>query len=138
MAAKDIYHDTVRTALVKDGWMITDEPFSLQAGKRDLYVDLGAEKLLIAERANQKIAVEVKSFISPSPVRDFEQALGQYLLYFNLLARQHPRRILYLAIRDEVYFTFFQEEIVQIAMDTQPMNILVFNSIEEEIVKWIP
>ena len=72
MAAKDIYHDVVQKALTKNGWMITDEPFSLQAGKRDLYVDLGAEKLLIAERANRKIAVEVKSFISPSPVRDFE------------------------------------------------------------------
>ena len=75
---------------------------------------------MIAERANRKIAVEVKSFISPSPVRDFEQAIGQYLLYFNLLAEQYPKRILYLAIRDEVYLTFFQEELVQIALKAQP------------------
>ena len=27
--AKDIYHDTVRTALEKDGWTITDDPFNL-------------------------------------------------------------------------------------------------------------
>lgn len=100
--------------------MITDDPFSLQAGKRDPYIDLGAEKLLIAERANRKIAVEVKSFISPSPVRDFEQAIGQYLLYFNLPAEQYLKRILYLAIRDEVYLTFFQEELVQIALKAQP------------------
>ena len=135
--AKDLYHDAVKTALIKDGWIITDEPFSLKAGKRDLFVDLGAEKLLIAERANKQIAVEVKSFISPSLVRDFEQALGQYLLYFSLLARQYPQRVLYLAVRDEVYFSFFQEEVVQIAIQAQPLNIVIFDPIEEEILEWI-
>jgi len=65
MPAKDLYHDTVKTALLKDGWTITDDPLSLEIGGRDLFVDLGAEKLLIADRGSQKIAVEVKSFISP-------------------------------------------------------------------------
>ena len=76
MPAKDLYHDTVKTALIKDGWTITDDPLSIEVGGRDLFVDFGAEKLLIAQRRNQKIAVEVKSFISPSPISDFEQALG--------------------------------------------------------------
>ena len=137
MAAKDVYHDTVRIALVKDGWMITHDPFSLRAGKRDLQVDLGAEKLLIAERMNQKIAVEVKSFISPSPVRDFEQAFGQYLLYSSIMEQRYPKRVLYLAVRDEVYFTFFKEEIVEIATQVRPINILVFDAVQQEIVQWI-
>jgi hypothetical protein len=77
MPAKDFYHETVKTALIKDGWTIT--PLPLRVGNRDLFIDLGAEKLLIAQRAQQKIAVEVKSFISPSPIADLEQALGQYL-----------------------------------------------------------
>lgn len=138
MAAKDIYHDTVKAALLKDGWNITDDPFSLKAGKRDLFIDMGAEKLVIAERANRKIAVEVKSFIGTSLVRDFEQALGQYLLYSDLLQRQYPDRPLYLAIRDEIYNTFFQEEVVQIVLQSRPLNLVIFDAILQEIVQWIP
>jgi hypothetical protein len=83
--AKDIYHDIVRLALEKDGWTITDDPLTLKVGGRSAYIDLGAEKLLAAEKAGQRIAVEVKSFVSPSPVKDLEQALGQYILYSQIL-----------------------------------------------------
>jgi len=78
--AKDIYHNAVRTAIEKEGWTITDDPLTLTIGKRDLFVDLGAEKIMIAERQVQKIAVEVKSFISPSLVKDLENVLGQYIM----------------------------------------------------------
>lgn len=137
MPAKDFYHDTVKTALIKDGWTIT-EPFPLKVGKRDLFIDLGAEKLLIADRANQKIAVEVKSFISASPVSDLEQALGQYLLYENLMQKQYPDRSLYLAVRTTVYNSFFQEEIVQIVLESRRLKLLIFDETQEEITQWIP
>jgi hypothetical protein len=29
MPAKDIYHETVKNALIKDGWTITDDPLKL-------------------------------------------------------------------------------------------------------------
>lgn len=138
MAAKDLYHDTVKAALLKDGWLITDDPFTLEAGERDLFVDFGAEKLLVAQRDNQKIAVEVKSFISASPVHDLEQALGQYLLYEDLLNRNHPDRILYLAIREAVYNSFFQEEIVQIVLESRSLKLLIFDEIQKEIIQWRP
>ncbi len=138
MAAKDLYHDTVKAALLKDGWNITDDPFTLEAGKRDLFVDFGAEKLLIAQRDNQKIAVEVKSFISASPVHDLEQALGQYLLYEDLLTRSHPDRMLYLAVRDAVYNSFFQEEIVQIVLESRGLKLLIFDETQKEIIQWLP
>ncbi|KAM3097155.1 XisH family protein [Phormidesmis sp. 146-12] len=111
MPAKDLYHNTVKTALIKDGWTITDDPLTLAIGERDLYIDLGAEKLLIADRGSQKIAVEVKSFISASPVRDLENALGQYVLYEDIIAEDYPERILYLAVREEVYLTFFLNQL---------------------------
>ena len=137
MPAKDIYHDTVKSALEKDGWMVT-ENLPLKVGKRDLFIDMGAEKLLIAERANQKIAVEVKSFISASPISDLEQALGQYLLYEDLMRTQYRDRLLYLAVRDTVYDSFFQEEIVQIVLESRHLKLLVFDEIQEAIVQWIP
>jgi len=137
MPTKDLYHDTVKAALDKDGWTVTDN-LSLKVGKRDLFIDMGAEKLLIAERANQKIAVEVKSFIGASPVSDLEQALGQYLLYEDLLQTQYPDRLLYLAIRDTVYSSFFQEEIVQIVLTSRRLKLLIFDEIQEVIIQWIP
>ena len=74
MPAKDIYHDNIKNALIKDGWTITDDPYVIQWGRKDLFIDLGAEKLIAASQDGRKIAVEVKSFISPSPVSDLEKA----------------------------------------------------------------
>jgi hypothetical protein len=74
--AKDIYPYQVRTALEKDGWIITDDPLTLQFGSRSVFVDLGAKKLLAAERDGQRIAVEIKSFVGKSLVKDWENAIG--------------------------------------------------------------
>ena len=90
--AKDIYHDCVKNALIKDGWNITHDPFKLEIGKKDLYIDLGAAQLLAATKTEQKIAVEIKSFIGRSDVDDLEKALGQYVLYFDILEDFEPER----------------------------------------------
>jgi len=67
MPAKDIYHSVVRHALEKEGWTITDDPLVIQIDqKKSVYIDLGAENLLAAEKADKKIAIEIKSFIGKS------------------------------------------------------------------------
>lgn len=135
--AKDTYHDMVRAALENEGWTVTADPLTLSAGKRGVYVDLAAEKPIFAERENRKIAVEVKSFVSLSPVKEFETALGQYLLYKVLLAKEEPNRTLYLAIREEVYTGFFSEEIVQFTLETHPIRIIVFDPEKGGNLKWM-
>jgi XisH protein len=102
MPAKDIYHATVKAALIKDGWTITDDPLNLKIGTRNTAIDLGAEKIIAAERGKEKIAVEVKSFISPSPISDLEKAWGQFFLYARALRKRDPTRRLYLAVRQNV------------------------------------
>jgi hypothetical protein len=77
MPAKDIFHDCVKRALIKDGWIVTDDPLSLKIGRKDLFIDLAAEKILIAEKVTEKIAVEIKSFVGTSEVEDLKNALGQ-------------------------------------------------------------
>jgi hypothetical protein len=67
---------TMFAALAKDGWTITDDPFRLRWGKKDYYVDLGAEELIAAEMPGRRIAVEIKSFVGASIVDDMEKALG--------------------------------------------------------------
>ena len=50
MPARDTYHFVVRTALEKDGWTITDDPFTLEFDQTNVFADLAAEKLLSAEK----------------------------------------------------------------------------------------
>ncbi|WP_318731183.1 element excision factor XisH family protein [Roseofilum sp. Belize Diploria] len=50
MPAKDLFHQAVRHALEKDGWIITHDPLMLRSDLGKFYVDLGAEKFLAAER----------------------------------------------------------------------------------------
>lgn len=135
--AKDIYHNTVRVALEKDGWVITDDPLVLQIGKRSTYIDLGAEKLLTADKEGKQIAVEIKSFLSRSPVKDLEAALGQYVLYQGIMKFKSIQRSLYLAVRDDIYWSLFSEPIGQIFLENRQLSLIVFDPVTEEIVKWI-
>jgi hypothetical protein len=138
MPAKDLYHNTVKTALIEDGWIITHDPLKLEVGKKDLYVDLGAEQLVAAEKAGQKIAVEVKSFLGRSDVDDLEKALGQYVLYYSVLSEQESDRTLYLAVRSLVYEDLFEEPIGQLLIRRERLKLLVFDSVTQRILKWIP
>ncbi|NEO86178.1 MAG: fatty-acid synthase [Spirulina sp. SIO3F2] len=138
MPAKDLYHDTVKTALVKDKWVITDDPLKLEVGSRSIYIDLGATQLLGAEKKGQKIAVEIKSFIAPSPISELEKALGQYELYSLILEDEDPERTLYLAVSDRIFNDFFSEEIVQRVLRKKNLRVIVFDPSIQEIVQWIP
>lgn len=135
--AKDIYHHRVRMALEKDGWTITNDPLTLKVGGRLAYVDLGAEKLLAAEKEGRRIAVEVKSFIGSSPVQDLEQALGQYIMYSQILAQQNSGLLLYLAITENVFVDFFSEELPQLMVKLNSVKLLVFDPEKAEILRWI-
>lgn len=106
MPAKDIFHDAVKNALIKDGWTITDDPFNLDVGGVEMAVDLGAEKLLAAKKADQKIAVEIKSFIAPSNIYELHTAVGQFIHYRIALSVKEPKRVLFLAVPDDIYKTF--------------------------------
>jgi XisH protein len=97
--------------LIANGWTITHDPLVLQWGSKDLFVDLGAERLLAADKGDQKIAVEVKSFSGASDIDDLEKALGQFILYHDILEEREPDRRLYLAIPKEIHDDLFQEPV---------------------------
>lgn len=138
MPAKDIYHDTVKNALIKDGWTITDDPLILKWGSKTLLIDLGAEKLIAAEKDNKKIAVEIKSFVGASPVNDLEKALGQYILYHDILAALVSDKLLYLAITNKAFTEIFQEPLGNILLQNNRVRLIVFEAQKEEILQWIP
>lgn len=137
MAARDVFHQAVKHALVKEQWTITNDPLVVQFGGVGLYIDLGAERLLAAEKDGRYIAVEVKSFLSSSPISDFHTALGQFLNYRLALDEQDPTRTLYLAVPIDTYATFFALPFVQAAVTRYELKLIVYDAETEEVVKWI-
>jgi hypothetical protein len=136
--AKNVYHDTVVRALIADGWTITDDPLRISYGGKDLFVDLCAERPAIAaEKGDQKIAVEVTSFLSRSPVRDLEEAVGQYSIYRAILAEMEPTRGLYLAVPRHVEESLLSDRFGQLIVTRLGLKIMVFDDDKQRVVRWI-
>lgn len=137
MAAKDRFHEAVRKALEKEQWVITADPLKVEVGGAKFEVDLGAERLLAAERAGEKIAVEIKTFLGDSPITDYHAALGQFLNYRLALELSEPDRTLYLAIPVAVHQAFFQREFAQLSVERYQIKRVIYNPFQEVIVQWI-
>lgn len=136
--ARDIFHNTVKLALQKDGWKITHDPYRLRYGIADIYIDLAAEEAIAAEKGGRKIAVEIKSFVSSSTISEFHTALGQFLNYrIALESSEEPDRILYLAVLRDVYQTFLRFEPAKTAINRYDVRLIVYNSAQEVIEQWI-
>jgi hypothetical protein len=140
MSRRDTYHDAVKQALLKDGWRVTHDPLPITYEGTTVSTDLGAEKVTQSDDqriAIEIIAVEVKDFDSRSLISEFEKALGQYRLYRALLKRNEPDRVIFLAVREEIYNTFFQLPAIQIVTGDDDIRFIVFNETRQEIVQWI-
>lgn len=137
MAAKDVFHDTVKHALVKDGWRITHDPLVVRVGQEDFEIDLGAEQLIGAEKGKNRIAVEIKSFLAASKLYQFHGVLGQILNYELALEEAEPDRILYLAIPIDIYHSFFRREFIERVVKKYALRLIAFDPTTEEIAKWI-
>lgn len=136
--ARDKYHFQVREALEKDGWKITHDPFRLKIGRKEIFIDLGAERLLAAEKGDEQIAVEVKSFPHASFLADFYEAVGKFITYEDALNLREPDRRLFLAIPEHVFLDEMEnEELIQKVIQHRGVHFFVFNVQEKIIVKWI-
>ncbi len=136
--AKDLFHDTVKKALQKDGWLITHDPYQLRYGNATVYVDLAAEEAIAAEKEGRKIAVEVKSFVGGSTISEFHVALGQFLNYrIALELSEEPNRILYLAVPTDTYRLFLRFEPAKTIIERYDIRLIVYNPDAEVIDQWI-
>lgn len=138
MPAKDMIHDAVRHALEKDGWTITDDPLSFEYKDVQVFIDLGAERVLAAQRNGEKIAVEIKSFIGRSVIQDFEDALGQFNVYQSVLRRMDPERQLFVAVSIVAFDNVFQREGIRTIVEDYRMSLLVIDIVNQEVIQWIP
>ncbi len=135
MPRKDLYHDTVVAALEHDGWTITDDPLVPSYGKKDVYVDLGAERMLGAAKDGREIAIEIKSFVSPSDVQELHMAVGQYNVYRDILVDTGSKRALYLAVPRRAYEGIFADQLGQLVVRRQKLQVIVFGDRPEETLE---
>lgn len=141
MPQLDFYHQVVKRALEKAGWRIASDPLRIDIDKIRVYIDLVAEGLIFADGGDTPIviamAIEVKSFESKSAVSEFQKALGQYLMYLEIIEERLLNYQLYLAVALDVYSTFFQKPLIHKLVRKYRVNIVVFDPHFEEIVTWI-
>jgi len=134
--AKDLFHEAVKAALLKEEWIITADPLRIKIDGVKLEIDLAADKVVAAEKQGRKIAIEIKSFLNNSTITDFHAALGQFLNYRLGLTMTDSDRILYLAVPEDTFESFFQERFVQEAIKLYELRLLIYDSDQEIIVIW--
>ena len=134
MPAKDYYHDTVKRALVKDGWIITREQVLFIIADRHVWIDIEASK----PSKNQRILIEVKGFDGPSQVDELMDAVGKYVVYRAIINESGGSEIpLYLTITERAYERILSERIGVIARQQAQIKLLIFDPSSEEIKTWI-
>ena len=100
-------------------------------------IDLGAEKIVAAEKDNKKIAVEVKSFREESFANEFHTILGQYLNYRSALKRIDEYRVLFLAVPKSVFDLEFTIEGIINSVEDYNVKILVYDFETKKIIQWL-
>lgn len=137
--ARDLFHSNARAALEKEDWIISADPLRIYISKKDyLEVDLAAENVLMAEKGQEKIAVEIKSFLRKSFISAFHEAMGQYLDYVSALEDSDPERTVYLAIPEDAYYNeLFQGTFIQKRLKEEKVNLIVFDINKNIVTKWI-
>ncbi len=136
MAAQDRFLEAVVRALMKDGWTITDREVKLPFDATNSYVDLLAERTLIAERGAEKIAVEVKTFAGKSVLSELEKALGQFLIYQTSLKLAQMEHALYLAAPADMR-DFFKRPAASELRKNFGIKVVIYDATKEEILEWI-
>jgi len=137
LAARDRICRVVRNALLKDNWTITHDPYRIVHETDVIEVDLGAERAIGAARGDELIAVEIKSFLGQSPIRDFETALGQFAVYAAAIEEHDPDRRLFLGITTLAYEEVFTRPLIKLVLQSHRVPLIVVDVLSEEVVQWI-
>lgn len=137
MARKDTIHDSVKQALINDGWTITDDPLVLDLVDTRIQVDLAAEKFIVAQKETIRIIIEVKSFSEPSIINAFYAALGQYLAYRDALNEAEINSKMYLSVSDETYARFNEVKFIKRRLTQYQIKLIVIDVEQQTIIQWI-
>lgn len=134
MPAKDRYHDTVKRALVKDGWTVVREQVLFIIADRHVWIDMEASRT----PGEHRILIEVKGLEGPSHVEALMEAIGQYVVYRAVIDEAGGQNIpLYLAVTESAYQSILSEQIGVVVRRQAQVKLFVFDPDSEEVRLWI-
>lgn len=135
MPRLDHHHDSVKRALIKNGWRITSEQFFIKLPERRLWIDLLVESI----NDDRKVLVEVKSYTNvKSPVESLAASVGKCMIYRAALARINVKFPVYLAVPFIAYQGIFGETIAKTVLAQAEIGLIVYDPDTERIVQWTP
>src|SRR5690348_7693874 len=102
MPARDIY-ETVKNAVIKDGWTITHVPYVLHWGDRGPISDPEVVREFAAAKNDVQIAVSMFSLPERPQLEDLQYLLGHFVICSTAVKLAEPRRILYTALNVGMY-----------------------------------
>src|SRR5262249_48323070 len=129
MPTQDACRPKVVSALQKDGWVITGQQIYIP--RPDLYVFIDIE----AAKSEKQAYIEVKCFPDANTTTEFYTAIGQYLVYRQVIMTERPHHILYLAIPDHIYNDFGETYLETI--QNNRVKIIIVNTEMEVVAQWI-
>jgi hypothetical protein len=95
-------------------------------------IDLGAERVIGAQKGSEEIAVEVKSFVGQAAISVFHEALGQYKNYLFVLEETDPNRDVYLAVPHDSYTSFFSKDFIQKVIRRESVKMIIYDPFFEK------
>jgi hypothetical protein len=135
--ALDTCHPHIVRALNKAGWNVAPKPFVLKLSRgHTLFIDLEAAR---EEEVGKRtiLLVEVKCFPEGSAATsELYAAIGQYLVYRDLLKQSQIDVDLYLAVPVEAY----QDVFTRMALGTISENhikMMIVDTEREVIIQWL-
>jgi hypothetical protein len=128
--ADDKMLPNVKEALRKDGWALEDTALCIRSDSYYYLIDLEARK------NDQKILIEVKSWLSTSFNPDWFMAVGQYISHQEAIAVEELDYKLYLAVPEDVYVEKFGNQFMQDLITKNSINLLIFDRNSNTGVTW--
>lgn len=136
MPALDACHHQIVHALEKAGWTVAPKPFTLASPLNNLFADIEAHRIVNGFE-EEMIVVEAKCFQDEGAyMPDLYSAIGQYLIYQDLMKQLGLNSPLYLAIPSKVYYGIF-EPLASSIVSRNEMKIIIVNLDDEVIERWL-
>lgn len=137
--AKDRIHNAVKAALENEGWIVSDDPLTIDLSEDDTFfdVDLAAEKRSQLLDLQKIVAIEIKSFSGGSVINAFHEALGQFLNYPAAIEEQRLNMELFLAVSKEGWERLNEYKFIQRRTLQYKLQFLVIDVAAKRIEKWI-
>jgi hypothetical protein len=131
------FHGAVKRALLKDGWIIINEPFLIAFGQRRTQADFGAERIITAGQPSDQIAVNVAASLRLPRLDQLERAIGRHVIQETWLDEIEPNRTLYLAISYSDYSALLQDTSTKLLLVDYSLRLIVVDVGLEEVERWV-